>query len=132
MTMRCLHGMETETCGHCNGLMEQRSIEKKQRTQDSEEILLLKEKYEEIKARLKNHWEDWTEEEYIILYGNFKGIASIRSKEFRKTVFKVAIELERTRLSIVWHYKSMFRGNYEKGGKVLVEFMDKLTKGGVR
>ena len=125
---RCLHGIEKSQCYHCNGSAEIARVTKIKKERDSEEIVQLKEKYEEIKARLRNHWELWTEEEYTILYDNFKDIDNIKSKEFRKTTFKVAIELERTRLSIVWHYKHMFKGPYEKGGKVLVDFMNKLTK----
>lgn len=125
--MRCLHGTEKETCVYCNGYYDKQRELKKNREELSEETKELKERYLEIKRTLKNHWELWTEEEYQTLYENFKSITNIRSKEFRRTVYKVAIELERTRLSIVWKYKYMFLiKDNKKEGKELTVFKRRL------
>jgi hypothetical protein len=125
---RCLHGQEKNTCWLCNGGADKVRTTKVQREKESEEILQLREKYNTIKEGFKNFDELWTEEEYSILYENFKDICTEKSARFRKTTLKVAIELERTRMSIVWHYRHMFQGPYEKGGKVLVDFMNNLTR----
>ncbi len=128
MNERCIHGTEKETCFYCNGGYDKSREQQKVQVQDREEYTEFKKKYEEIKARLRNHYEDWSVEEWTILYDNFKSICNIKSRLFRKTVYKVACELERTRLSVIWQYKHMFIIKDYGRAKNLKEFMDKLTK----
>jgi len=104
----CKHGIEFITCSYCNGTYEQLEQTRKQYNNDKEEILKLKQRYEEVKIKLKNHYEPWTEEDSEYLYKNFKNISSIRNIKFRKIIYIAAIELGRTRRAIVWHYKHMF------------------------
>ena len=119
----CIHSIEKELCHFCNGgFFREQKIHRKN-LQATKEIKEAKRKYDEVKDKFRNHCEDWTEDEYQILYENLRGITNIRSKLFRKVVYKVAIELERTRKSIIWHYKHMFiLEDNLKAGKRLLAF----------
>jgi len=75
-----------------------------------------------------NDSEDWTEDEYCILFDKFEGGNVTRnSKSFKKVVRETAKLLGRTRKSIIWHYMHMFViPNDPRAGKVLAKFKKDL------
>jgi len=84
--------------------------------------------------RTEKHGTDWTEEELAIFYDIFEELY-LSGREFRKLrrtkKFKEAIEeakqiLERSTLSVLWHYKHMFCINDPRAGRLILEF--KLNK----
>ena len=122
----CIHGVRKETCSQCSGYNDTLTKKEKARKEEDGEIKELKNEYDAL-GKYDNYGEDWSEEEYEVVYNQFKGIASMRSKGFRKLAYQVALQLGRTRKSIVWHYKHMFMlQDNAKGGKKLMEFKAKV------
>jgi len=119
---RCLHGMIPETCGLCNGLLDQRQKTKREPSE-------LRDKYEQVKGFFKNFGSFWSEEEILIVYDHFKDISS---KQFRKEVYKVALELERTTNAIRWMVKHIFSKRTDlHRGKTVIIFRESVgIKGG--
>jgi len=107
-------------------LYESKNRQVRERREQLEDISDIKKKYE-LMRKYENHGEDWSEEEYEVVYDKFKGIVSVKSPQFRKLAYEVAIELGRTRKSIVWHFKHMFiLQDNPKAGEKLLEFKRKV------
>ena len=62
-----------------------------------------------------------------ILYDNFKDISNVRCLEFRKRIGQVMSLLNRSRRSIIWQYKHMFKTCEWDRSKNLFNLMAKVT-----
>lgn len=120
--MICKHSIRIETCALCNGYQDQ--IDKKKREREIErELNMIQDS--KSKSDLTNHGEDWSENECGVLFREFEGgNISLNSKEGKRKVRELANLLERTRKSIVWHYKQMFtlEGLDAHAGETMLQF----------
>ena len=122
--MNCIHGINKLYCHYCNGNYNKENIVKKKIQKEDNEMIEIKREYETSKITFKNFFEPWTEDEYQILYDNLNSVGSVRSKRFRKVIYILAIELQRSRRAIMWKYKYMFiLKTNPKAGKELLEFV---------
>jgi len=112
-TSRCLHGLPKESCGYCGGLISHREAVKREPKE-------LEGLYLRAKASFKSFGEDWTDEEILIVYEHFK---DIHKRVFKKEVYKVALELERTSNAIRWMIKHLFSKREDlHRGQVVIAF----------
>lgn len=119
---RCICGLPTEFCSKCSGWQAQQELNQ---TESENEFLKLKVDYET--NGLDAHGELWTEDEYQLLYSKLSHISNTRNKMGRKAIYAVALELGRTKKSIMWHFKHMFYiKNNPKAGKSLLKFKSEV------
>jgi hypothetical protein len=111
----CVHGLTKELCGFCNGII---SVKKVRRTSAISSDLL--DKYEEIKARCKNFQEDWTEDEFFVVYSNLKDV--LKTKTELSAIYKTAIELGRTLNAVRWAKEHIFSKKEYHRGQVVIAF----------
>jgi len=122
--------MDKETCSICNGSQDRFNASEKRRLDESWEVTKAKKAYDAIKDTLKAHGDVWSLDEVTYLYEKMVGLSSMQSKKFRKLAYEVAISLQRTRKSIVWHYKHLFvLDDSPKAGEVLLAFKKSLREG---
>ena len=123
MENRCKHGLDQLSCYTCQ---HENDIEIPQ-------SLILQGKLKNVFNKVVKNFvsysrsEDWSEEEFTILYDNFKDVVNVRCLEFRKKVNRVVSLLGRSRRSILWQYKHMFRTCEWDRSKNLFNVMQKIT-----
>jgi len=121
--MTCKHLIDSSTCYYCNGGFDKAVNHKNRIQQEDEAVLQLRKLYSTLKCQYKGFGDLWNEEEYRIIYHNFEGI-SRHSNLFKKTVYKTAMQLERTTKAVMWHHLHIFiKRNDKKAGKGLLAFV---------
>jgi len=120
--MRCLHGLEKDTCGFCTGI--QFMPEKKQKIEQFVNMELVK-KYEELKVQYRGFMDDWTEEEIMVVYMNLKDSRGTRME--LTSMLKTSMELERTKGAIAWVMAHLWSKKEDlHRGKAVIEVRKKL------
>lgn len=123
----CIHGMDPRSCTYCNGDYFKKTEIRQAVAREREDASLEKQKYELIKDKFDNYFEDWEEHEYQTVHDYLDGLR-FRSAKWRKAVYAAAIVLGRTRKAIVWKAYYIFGNDSSpKAGKNLLEFRRKLN-----
>lgn len=123
----CKHNQELDTCGYCSIDAQEREYSKesiqREKIEASEAEKQWKQKYEDIKARCKNYFEIWTEDEIHYIYQELK---DARKKYLRKLSYKLAVELERTTGAIKAKYIELFSHKTDiHRGNAMINFRSK-------
>jgi hypothetical protein len=112
----CIHGLDKNSCGYCNGI----SLVKKRIVKDNEVEAETINQYEDLKAHFKNYQEVWNEDEFFVVYANLKDVIGTRAE--KRAIYKTAIELSRTLGAINWAKEHLFSKKDYHRGKIVVEF----------
>ena len=126
MVERCIHGIEKHGCAYCNGVIDEKQNRAKS---NDKELSTLKEKYSQVKAKFKTFRDLWTEDEINVVYERLKNASKT---ELKKTYYKVALELERSRLAVEWTYCHIFsdRLNLHRG-KTVLKFRNQMLNSNI-
>lgn len=123
----CIHGLDTANCTYCNGDYYAKTAIRQTVAREREEASLEKQKYDLMKNKFDNFFEDWEESEYQVVHDHLDGLR-FRSAKWRKAVYAAAIALGRTRKAIVWKAYYIFgTDSSPKAGKNLLAFRNKLN-----
>jgi hypothetical protein len=123
---RCIHGTELDWCSLCNGtttrIEDERKKWKRYHSNDSEYIRV-REYYEERSETFSNSNRDWGWDEIDKLYVDL--VERVWTKSARRThIYEIALALERTIKSVVWHYKMLkYPERDMHRGKRLINYM---------
>ena len=87
------------------------------------EINHLQEIYNDLKEKFKKFNEPWVYEEIDRVYTVLIYFPNVKLREFRKAIYELALELERTMGAIKWMHKHIFSNKTDlHRGKEVIQF----------